>query len=418
MKEVVRIKEIDEKYIRQIMNKLALHEDSINSRVDRYKEFLDTPIEYYDVFLKYRDLGGYRYEEAKLKFITPRRIYDTPLKVDLTNYSIVYIRLPNNRYYIHVDPKIKAEVDTDVDNTIDLSKEHNSLLVKDKFGYLVDSLYTWGTKISVKEKQLLTKPILIYESFDNVEPANKLSIDIGDENNITIYHVIEGTPENLFYNIDLSLGNSVQLNYRYINNLDSSSILFLRQDLVIRRRSKVDWLTADFGGALVRSKRFGYLIGEGAELTYKGAIFGSKKQYFDITNYIKHIDRNSRSDVEVRGALKDEARLILKGMVEVEKDISNVRSSLKEHTIILNPGARADSLPGLEIKSSNVRVTHSASTIPLDPDMIYYLMTRGLNRTEAGGLIIRGFYRGILEKPLEKFDLFDIDKVINRKLGE
>jgi Fe-S cluster assembly protein SufD len=68
----------------------------------------------------------------------------------------------------------------------------------------------------------------------------------------------------------------------------------------------------------------------------------------------------------------------------------------------LDKGARADSIPGLEIEADDVRCTHGSTVGQLDPEEIFYLMSRGLPRADAKRLVVGGFFAPLMERiPLE-----------------
>jgi len=66
--------------------------------------------------------------------------------------------------------------------------------------------------------------------------------------------------------------------------------------------------------------------------------------------------------------------------------------------LVLSRGARADSLPGLEILADDVRCTHGATVGKIDPDLTFYLMSRGISKVEAERLIVEGFFDQIMQR--------------------
>ncbi|HUK64179.1 MAG TPA: SufD family Fe-S cluster assembly protein, partial [Dongiaceae bacterium] len=78
---------------------------------------------------------------------------------------------------------------------------------------------------------------------------------------------------------------------------------------------------------------------------------------------------------------------------------------------------RADSIPGLEILANDVRCTHGATIGHVDEEMMYYLMTRGLPRSEAQRFIVEGFFVPVLDRiPLESVRE-QLRQVIQHKIG-
>ena len=85
-------------------------------------------------------------------------------------------------------------------------------------------------------------------------------------------------------------------------------------------------------------------------------------------------------------------------MIRVEQDAQKTNAYQENRNLLLSPDAHADSIPGLEIMANDVRCTHGATLGRVNRDELFYLMTRGLSRSEAERLIVRGFFQDILDR--------------------
>ena len=85
-------------------------------------------------------------------------------------------------------------------------------------------------------------------------------------------------------------------------------------------------------------------------------------------------------------------------MIRVEPDAQKTNAYQENRNLLLSPSAHADSIPGLEIMANDVRCTHGATIGQVDREQLFYLMTRGLSRSEAERLIVRGFFADILDR--------------------
>ena len=79
-------------------------------------------------------------------------------------------------------------------------------------------------------------------------------------------------------------------------------------------------------------------------------------------------------------------------MIRVAKDAQKTDAYQENRNLLLSPKAHADSIPGLEIKANDVRCTHGATIGRVDPEALFYLMSRGLDRPAAERLIVEGFF--------------------------
>jgi Fe-S cluster assembly protein SufB/Fe-S cluster assembly protein SufD len=138
--------------------------------------------------------------------------------------------------------------------------------------------------------------------------------------------------------------------------------------------------------------------GQGATSENIEVIFGSGVQRFDAVSNITHLGPNTSGHAISKGVVKDQARLVFKGMIRITKNAKNSRAYLAEHGMILGKEARADAIPGLEIETNEVKATHSASVAQINEEQIFYLMSRGMREDEAKRLIIVGFFEPIVER--------------------
>lgn len=159
------------------------------------------------------------------------------------------------------------------------------------------------------------------------------------------------------------------------------------------------------GGMSVRAKNFVSSAGHKAKSSVVELVVGSEKQRFDLSTIVANIGQESFADLESKAALMDEAACILKGFADVGENAMGSRSFVNERGILLDKGCYMSSIPGMSIKNSDVRATHSSATAPVDEEALFYLMSRGASGTVAQKLLIAGFLSsGIarLENPLAK----------------
>src|SRR5207245_7587719 len=111
-----------------------------------------------------------------------------------------------------------------------------------------------------------------------------------------------------------------------------------------------------------------------------------------------HMAPNTTSDFACKGALRESARSVWRGMIRVEKDAQKTNAYQENRNLLLSKDAHADSIPGLEILANDVRCTHGATLGQVDREQLFYLMARGLSRSEAERLIVRGFFQDVLDR--------------------
>jgi Fe-S cluster assembly protein SufD len=111
-----------------------------------------------------------------------------------------------------------------------------------------------------------------------------------------------------------------------------------------------------------------------------------------------HRGRNTGSRTFYKGAVKDEARSIYQGLIKVDHDAPQTDAYLTNNNLILNDGARSDSIPSLQINTDDVKCSHGSTTGRIDQRQLFYLLTRGYSPTEARVMLVQGFFEELIAR--------------------
>ena len=159
------------------------------------------------------------------------------------------------------------------------------------------------------------------------------------------------------------------------------------------------------------------LDGEGANAFVHGFMFGDSRQHFHLHTLQRHLKPNCTSDLLIKGCLKDKARSVYQGLIQVAEGAQKTNAYQANRNLLLSDQARADSIPGLEILANDVRCTHGATLGHVGSEHLFYLMARGLPRVEAERLVVEAFFEPVLERiPLESLRE-QLREEIERKIG-
>jgi len=131
-------------------------------------------------------------------------------------------------------------------------------------------------------------------------------------------------------------------------------------------------------------------------------MFGDQRQHFHLHTLQRHLKDHGTSDLMIKGCLKDHARSVYQGLIQVSEGAQRTDAYQANRNLLLSNTARADSIPGLEILANDVRCTHGATIGQVDEEQLFYLMARGLSRSQSQRLIVEGFFAPVLDRiPLE-----------------
>jgi Fe-S cluster assembly protein SufD len=85
-------------------------------------------------------------------------------------------------------------------------------------------------------------------------------------------------------------------------------------------------------------------------------------------------------------------------MIKVDMGAQKTDGYQRNDNLLLSANARADSIPGLEIRADDVRCTHGSTSGRVDEELIFYAQARGFTRQEATRMIVSGFFQQIFDR--------------------
>jgi Fe-S cluster assembly protein SufD len=183
-----------------------------------------------------------------------------------------------------------------------------------------------------------------------------------------------------------------------VQRLSRKAWLFASCHASVGRDGELDWVEGGFGSAKGKVWIQNDLAGRGATSRVTGAYFADGTQHLDYDTYQLHAAPDTTSDFAFKGALRDSAATVWRGMIRVEEGAQKTNAYQENRNLLLSKTATANSIPGLEILANDVRCTHGATLSQVDREQLFYLMARGLPRAEAERLIVRGFFQDVLDR--------------------
>jgi len=173
---------------------------------------------------------------------------------------------------------------------------------------------------------------------------------------------------------------------------------FSHERVNVGRDASIDWIFGAVGSHLTKNFSDLDLVGEGATGRMSGFYFADGDQHLDHDTQQNHLAPHTTSDLLFKGALKGNSRSVWQGMIYVAPAAQKTDGYQANRNLILSAGARADSIPGLEILADDVRCTHGATVGKLEQEPLFYLKTRGIPEREAERLMVEGFFDPIMQR--------------------
>ena len=274
----------------------------------------------------------------------------------------------------------------------------------EKFAAHNAAMWKHGLLVEVPKGVVLDKPLYVRVA-NSVEGGSlfwRLLVVAAAESRFTVIEeFVSAAPELSSYSnaaVEIVVGQAAKVEYVSVQNLSRKTWHFASQHAKVERDAELDWVTGGFGSAKGKVRIQNDLAGEGATSRVTGAYFADGTQHLDYDTFQEHIAPNTTSDFAFKGALRDEARTVWRGMIRVEQTAQKTNAYQENRNLLLSKSAHADSIPGLEILANDVRCTHGATLGQVDREQLFYLMARGLSRGQAERLIVRGFFQDVLDR--------------------
>ena len=282
-----------------------------------------------------------------------------------------------------------------------------------------------------------------------LEKANKninIEIDGSDEKNINIDNILSSDNLNLIDNVKILANenskativikyksdknieffhngiikiiakNNSNINVIIVNLLSETSNNFLSIDAELEESSKIKATIIDFGGKNSITNYYSNLIGDLSDNKLESIYLGKDNQLVDI-NYIAELrGKKSNIDINVQGALKDQAKKQFKGTIDFKKGCKKATGNENEECMLLSNKAKSIALPMLLCSEEDVEGNHSSSAGKVGEKELFYIMSRGFNFKEAMKLMVRAKFNKILENIKDENLKQEILDEINTKL--
>lgn len=218
--------------------------------------------------------------------------------------------------------------------------------------------------------------------------------------------------------MEVFVGEGAKVNVVSLHQLDRDLIDLTYRRAIVEQDGRVNWLIGEMNGGKSMSDTASILKGEGAGSDIKSILVGSGRQTMNITARTVHVGKNSPSDMVIRAVMREQSTAILNGITKIEKGASEANGQQTEKILMLHPDARGDANPILLIDEDDVKAGHAASVGQVNPEQLYYMMSRGISRVEAERLIVYGFLAPVVaEVPLEGVAT-QMQALVEQKLGQ
>ncbi|CAB4539916.1 MAG: Fe-S cluster assembly protein SufD [Actinobacteria bacterium] len=256
------------------------------------------------------------------------------------------------------------------------------------------------THIEIKANAQLSEPLILERSGLTGKPqASRTLISCGVNSHATI--ILHNSGDAILTDeFEFDLAPGANLTFVSLQEWNGQAVHLSRQHAIIGKDATFNSIVVTVGGSLVRLLPTVEFSGPGSSADLQGLYFATDGQHLEHRLHVDHNVPNAKSRVNYKGALAgDKAHAVWIGDVYIRSNADGTDTYELNRNLLLSDGARADSVPNLEIETGEiVGAGHASTTGRFDDEQLFYLSSRGIPAEIARRLVIRGFFAEIVGK--------------------
>ncbi|WP_380168203.1 Fe-S cluster assembly protein SufD [Jannaschia sp. R86511] len=265
--------------------------------------------------------------------------------------------------------------------------------------------------VRVPAEHEVAEPVLVDLSGTGGRGAVDLVVDVGAFSKATV--VLDHTGDAVFAGtVGIRVGDGANVTVVSLQSWDGTATHVGQHDAVLGRDATFRHVAVSLGGDLVRLDVNVEFTGPGASSECFGLYFADSGQHLEHRLFVDHSAPTCTSNVVYKGALQGkDAHTVWIGDVLIRKEAEGINTYELNRNLVLTEGARADSVPNLEIETGQIEgAGHASATGRFDDEQLFYLQARGIPPLQARRLVVLGFFAEVLQQ-------IGIESVQERLLG-
>lgn len=295
------------------------------------------------------------------------------------------------------------------------AREHGDLLQKyfmkdavavdeHKLTALHAALMNGGAFLYVPKNAQVTTPVQAIFIHDDKEANlfNHVLVVAEDNSSVTYVENYISTVEeaNGVFNIvtEVVTGTNATVQYGAVDTLAKGVTTYVNRRGITGRDARIEWALGLMNDGDTVADNVTKLMGEGSAGDVKMVTVGRGDQTQNFTTSVVHFGKHTDGQILKHGVTKDSATSIFNGIGKIEYGATKSNAEQESRVLMLSEKARGDANPILLIDEDDVTAGHAASVGRVDPLQLYYLMSRGIPKTEAERLVIHGFLAPVVKE--------------------
>lgn len=420
-------KGLDEEKIKMISSLKKEPDWMLSYRLDSYKKFKDFKNPSFGPEINL-DLDDIRYYKSINTSVANnwdnvddnlrKTFSDIGIQKAEENYlSGVHVQYESEALYHNMLKELKEkniiflDTDTALKKYPDLFKKYFGTLVKNddnKYASLNSAVWSGGTFIYVPPNTKLDRPLQSYFRIDSKDMGQfERTLIIVDEG--SDLHYIEGCTAPLYSSsslhaavVEIFVAKNAKCRYTTIQNWANNVYNLVTKRAIVDDYGVMEWVDGNIGSKVTMKYPCCVLKGDYSKGSCTTIAVADKMQVQDTGAKMIHLGKHTKSNILSKSIARNGGNASYRGLVKITDSAKKSFASVKCDTMILDEKSKSDTFPANICKNNSSSIEHEATVSKINPENLFYLMTRGIDIDKATELLIIGFLEAFTEElPLE-----------------
>jgi Fe-S cluster assembly protein SufB len=304
---------------------------------------------------------------------------------------------------------------TDMDTALrlypDIIKEHLGTVIPasdNKFSSLNSAVWSGGSFVYVPENVRVEIPLQAYFRI-NAQNMGQFERTLIIAAPGSYVHYVEGCTAPTYASdslhsavVEIKVMEGARVRYTTIQNWSKNVYNLVTKRAAVYRDATMEWVDGNLGSKVTMKYPAVLLMEPGARGDILSVAFASDGMHQDAGAKVTHLAPYTTSHILSKSVSKGTGRASYRGLVRINHGAHHTKSSVRCDALLLDEHARTDTYPTIRVEENQTEVGHEATVSKVGEDQLFYLMSRGLNESEAYSLIVNGFIEPIIkELPME-----------------
>ncbi|QRV01437.1 Fe-S cluster assembly protein SufB [Arcanobacterium phocisimile] len=277
-----------------------------------------------------------------------------------------------------------------------------------KFASLNSAVWSGGSFIYVPKGVHVEIPLQAYFRI-NTENMGQFerTLIIADEDSYV--HYVEGCTAPIYSSdslhsavVEIFVKKNARVRYTTIQNWSNNVYNLVTKRAIVEEGGTMEWIDGNIGSKVTMKYPAVYLTGPHARGETLSIAFAGAGQYQDTGSKMVHMAPHTSSSIVSKSVARGGGRSAYRGLVQMNPEAKHSKSNVLCDALLVDSISRSDTYPYVDVRVDDVEMGHEATVSKVSEEQLFYLMSRGIEETEAMAMIVRGFVEPIArELPME-----------------